>query len=73
MLMNRYSYGRFCPTRTSRRSTTFAPVSQSTHTLPVPWVEAVDIANAAVFLCFDEARYITGATPPVDAGADLIA
>jgi (+)-trans-carveol dehydrogenase len=73
MLMNSYSYGLFCPDKDEPTIDDFAPVSQSMHTLPVPWVEAVDIANAAVFLCSDEARYITGATLPVDAGADLIA
>lgn len=40
--------------------------------LPIPWVEPVDIANAAVFLASDAARYITGVTLPVDAGFTLI-
>jgi len=39
-----------------------------TNLLPVPMVEPVDIANAAVFLCSDAGRYITGVTLPVDAG-----
>ena len=34
----------------------------------MPWVELLDLANAALFLASDEARYITGATLPVDAG-----
>ncbi len=37
--------------------------------LPVPWVEASDITNAVLFLASDEARYITGASIPIDAGA----
>ena len=37
--------------------------------LPIPWVEAVDISNALLFLASDEARYITGVTLPIDAGA----
>ncbi len=36
--------------------------------LPVPWVEPVDVANAAVFLASDQARYITGTQLVVDAG-----
>jgi NAD(P)-dependent dehydrogenase (short-subunit alcohol dehydrogenase family) len=36
--------------------------------LPVALVEPEDIANAAVWLCSDEARYVTGVTLPVDAG-----
>jgi SDR family mycofactocin-dependent oxidoreductase len=39
--------------------------------LPIPWIEAVDVANAALFLLSDEARYITGVSLPVDAGAML--
>jgi SDR family mycofactocin-dependent oxidoreductase len=36
--------------------------------LPVGLIEPEDIANAAAWLCSDEARYITGVTLPVDAG-----
>jgi SDR family mycofactocin-dependent oxidoreductase len=36
--------------------------------LPIPWVEAVDISNAVLFLASDEARYVTGTTLQVDAG-----
>jgi len=32
-------------------------------------VDAVDVANAALFLASDEARYIAAVTLPVDAGA----
>ena len=46
-----------------------APVFQTLNALPIPWVESVDISNAVLFLASDEARYITGATLAVDAGA----
>jgi SDR family mycofactocin-dependent oxidoreductase len=36
--------------------------------LPIPWVEAVDISNAVLFLASDESRYITGTQLPVEAG-----
>lgn len=39
--------------------------------LPIPWVDAVDISNAIVWLCSDAARYVTGVTLPVDAGNHL--
>jgi (+)-trans-carveol dehydrogenase len=39
--------------------------------LPVPWIEPVDVSNAIVFLASDEARYITGAALPIDAGGLL--
>ena len=41
------------------------------NTLPIPWVKPVDIANAALFLASEEARYITGVALPVDLGALL--
>ena len=37
--------------------------------LAIPWVEAVDVANACLFLASDEARYITAVSLPVDAGS----
>jgi NAD(P)-dependent dehydrogenase (short-subunit alcohol dehydrogenase family) len=41
------------------------------HTLPVPWVEPIDISNAVLFFASDESRYVTGVSLPVDAGALL--
>lgn len=45
-----------------------APVFEQMSMLGVPWVEAVDISNAILFLASEEARYITGVVLPVDAG-----
>jgi SDR family mycofactocin-dependent oxidoreductase len=39
--------------------------------LPVDFVEADDIADAVLFLCSDESRYITGTALRVDAGSSL--
>ncbi|MEZ0359760.1 mycofactocin-coupled SDR family oxidoreductase [Mycobacterium sp. SA01] len=47
----------------------FAESATRMNMLPVPWVEAVDVANASLFLASDEARYVTSASLPVDAGA----
>jgi SDR family mycofactocin-dependent oxidoreductase len=41
------------------------------NTLPIPWIEPVDVANAALFLASEEARAITGVALPVDLGAML--
>jgi SDR family mycofactocin-dependent oxidoreductase len=45
-----------------------AAAFQSTHSLPIPWVEPIDISNAVLWLASDEARYVTGVMLPVDAG-----
>ncbi|MFD4369402.1 mycofactocin-coupled SDR family oxidoreductase [Rhodococcus sp. NPDC058521] len=71
MIMNEATYGMFRPDLESPGPDDFAPISQMMNTLPVPWVEPEDIANAVLFLASDEARYITGVTLPVDAGACL--
>lgn len=47
----------------------FAEAARSMNMLAVPWVDAVDVANAALFLASGEARYITAIVLPVDAGA----
>jgi (+)-trans-carveol dehydrogenase len=41
------------------------------NTMPMPWIEPVDVANAVLFLASDEARYITGVGLLVDLGAML--
>lgn len=47
----------------------FADAARSMNMLAVPWIDPVDVADAALFLASDEARYITAITLPVDAGA----
>lgn len=47
----------------------FAEAARSMNMLAVPWIDPVDVANAALFLASDEARYITAIVLPVDAGA----
>jgi NAD(P)-dependent dehydrogenase (short-subunit alcohol dehydrogenase family) len=62
----------FLPDDPAPSQEAFAAVSQSMNLLPVPWVEPLDVSNALLFLVSDEARYITGAMLPVDAGSLLI-
>lgn len=45
-----------------------ATVSAMQNALPVPMLEADDIASAVAWLVSDEAKYITGVALPVDAG-----
>jgi (+)-trans-carveol dehydrogenase len=71
MTMNDLTFRLFRPDLENPGPEDFAPFSQMTHTLPVPWVEPIDISNAVLFLASDESRYITGVSLPVDAGALL--
>lgn len=47
----------------------FREAARATNLLPVPWVEPADVSDAVVFLAGDGARFITGISLPVDAGA----
>ncbi|HEY2196386.1 MAG TPA: mycofactocin-coupled SDR family oxidoreductase [Mycobacterium sp.] len=69
MLMNEQTYHLFRPDLENPGPDDFAPISQMMHTLPVPWVDAIDISNAVLFLASDESRHITGVSLPVDAGS----
>lgn len=71
MIMNEGTWKMFRPDLENPGPDDMAPICQMFHTLPVPWVDAIDISNAVLFLASDEARYITGVTLPVDAGSCL--
>jgi SDR family mycofactocin-dependent oxidoreductase len=71
LLMNEGTYRAFRPELENPGPDDLAPVCQTFHYLPIPWVTPEDISNAALFLASDEARYITGVALPVDAGSCL--
>ncbi len=71
LLMNESTYRLFRPDLENPGPDDLAPICQSFHFLPIPWVTPADISNAVLFLASDEARYITGVTLPVDAGSLL--
>ncbi|MBX6388505.1 MAG: mycofactocin-coupled SDR family oxidoreductase [Frankia sp.] len=71
MIMNQKTFNLFRPDLENPTVDDFAAVSRNMHLLPTPWVEPIDISNAVLFLVSDEARFITGVTLPVDAGALL--
>ena len=68
MVMNEPTFKLFRPDLEHPTKEDFAAAATTMNLMPVPWLEAVDISNASVFLASDEARYITGVTLPVDAG-----
>lgn len=69
MIQNPGVYRMFTPDDPEPAQEKAIPGFMSLNSLPVPWVESEDISNAVLFLASDEARYITGITLPVDAGA----
>ncbi len=69
MIQNPGTYAMFSPGDPEPSQEKAMPGFMSLNTLPVPWLETVDISNAVLFLASDEGRYITGVTLPVDAGA----
>ncbi|MDA8269586.1 MAG: mycofactocin-coupled SDR family oxidoreductase [Actinomycetota bacterium] len=68
MILNDSTFRLFRPDITDPTQDDMIEAMSSLNALPVPWVEADDVANAALFLASDEARYITGVALPVDAG-----
>jgi SDR family mycofactocin-dependent oxidoreductase len=68
MIQNEAAYRLFLPDVEDPTREDAGPAFQGLNAIPVPWVEPVDISNAMVFLCSDEARYITGETIAVAAG-----
>jgi (+)-trans-carveol dehydrogenase len=69
MLRNEASFRLFAPDKEEPTIEDVRPVSQAMNLLPIPWVEAVDLSNAIVFLSSQEGRYITGLAMTVDAGS----
>jgi len=69
MIQNDMVRRSFCPDVTDPDRDDFALAATTMNMLPIPWIEAVDVANAALFLASDEARYITAVALPVDAGS----
>lgn len=68
MIMHEEIYRMFRPELDNPSREDIVEVSVGMNLIPIPWVEAVDVANAALFLASEEARYITGMTLTVDAG-----
>ncbi|MDA2894252.1 mycofactocin-coupled SDR family oxidoreductase [Mycolicibacterium sp. BiH015] len=71
MFMNEGTMKLFRPDLQNPGPDDLAVAAQFMHTLPVGWVEPIDISNAVLFLASDESRYITGLPVTVDAGSML--
>ncbi len=71
MFMNEGTMKLFRPDLKNPGPDDLAVAAQFMHTLPIGWVEPIDISNAVLFLASDESRYITGLPVTVDAGSML--
>jgi NAD(P)-dependent dehydrogenase (short-subunit alcohol dehydrogenase family) len=72
MIQNEATYRLFRPDLAQPSREEVADRFRGLNLMPVDWVEPDDVSNAVLFLASDEARYITGAALPVDAGRTLI-
>ncbi|MBA3743065.1 SDR family oxidoreductase [Sporichthya sp.] len=68
MIDNAAIHAAFAPGVQNAKLEDFGETFTAMNLLPIPWVQAVDISNAVLWLASDEARYVTGVTLPVDAG-----
>jgi SDR family mycofactocin-dependent oxidoreductase len=76
MAINDQTFELFMPGAGMRASSAedrakFGAVYQTLNAMDIPWLEAEDLANAAVYLCSDMGRYVTGVQLPVDAGQGI--
>jgi SDR family mycofactocin-dependent oxidoreductase len=71
MVHNPMTMELFLPGHPDQSTERFAKVAKSLNVLPEPWAEPEDISAAVAFLCSDEARLVTGAAFPVDAGMSI--
>ncbi|MFZ3454286.1 mycofactocin-coupled SDR family oxidoreductase [Arthrobacter sp. 7Tela_A1] len=69
MVLNESTFRLFRPDLEHPTAEDASVAFRTLNALPLDWVEARDISNALLFLASDEARYVTGVTLPVDAGA----
>ena len=71
MIMNEHVYRQFRPDLESPTAEDAEIALTTMNLIPIPYVEAVDISEAILYLVGDTGRYITGVTLPIDAGALL--
>ena len=68
MAVNEASLRRYFPDTPDATKDDLGALMVNRTALRTAWLDPVDISNAVVWLASDEARFVTGATIPVDAG-----
>lgn len=69
MIENDVLFGMFRPDLPHPTADDVAPLMQQMNLLPAPWALPSDVTEAVVWLASESARYVTGASLPVDLGA----
>ena len=69
IIRNQATYTLFSGGRADASEEEVLPAFRALNLLPIAWMEPEDITSAVLWLVSDEARYVTGVTLPVDAGA----
>jgi (+)-trans-carveol dehydrogenase len=72
LLLNDTTYRLFRPDLEAPTKEDFIEAARPLAAMQIPYVEAIDVSNALVFLASDEARYITGAALSVDGGTAIL-
>ena len=68
MILNDATYQHFRPDVPDATKADAIPAFSSYNLLDTPWVECDDVTSAVMWLCSDEARYVTGVALPIDTG-----
>lgn len=68
MIQNEFTYRLFRPDLTQPCREDVIELFASFHSLPIPWIEPIDVSNAVAFLASPRARYVTGVMLAVDGG-----
>jgi NAD(P)-dependent dehydrogenase (short-subunit alcohol dehydrogenase family) len=69
MVLTDRLYQAFRPDLESPKLEDVMDVFKSLHAMDIPWVEAIDVSNAVLWLASDESRFVTGTSLAVDAGS----
>ncbi|MFI8952042.1 mycofactocin-coupled SDR family oxidoreductase [Streptomyces sp. NPDC053750] len=71
MLLNDAVYRTFRPDLEEPTREDVDPVFTGLQSMPIPFVNPIDVSHAVVYLASDESRYVTGLHLKVDAGATV--